>query len=349
MISKRSKKLQIISIIYLVLISLLIFVFTLSVAKGAVEISPSQVLAILLKNYLSIESTTTFSDQQEAVMMAIRIPRVILGVLVGSTLAVSGVALQGLFRNPMADPSLLGTSSGASFFVAAAVVLQINKFGLYTLPIAAFMGSMLSIFIIYSLAQQDRKTNVTTMLLAGIALNSLFMAGTGLFTFLSTDEELRTITFWQLGSLSGATWTSISAIIPFILVCLIGIPLLANALNALLLGEANARHLGVPVERVKWMLVFLVALGVGAAVSVSGLISFVGLVVPHLVRLMIGPNHKQVLPMSILVGAILLSSADLVARTMVSPSELPIGIMTALIGAPFFLYLILSKRKGVRV
>lgn len=330
--------------LYLGLSLLLIGVVILSIANGAVAIAPWQVIGIFLKQ-VGLSTGLSFNEQQEAVMMAIRLPRVVLGLLVGSSLAVAGVALQGLFRNPMADPGLLGISSGASFFVAMAVVLQINRFGFYTLPAAAFVGSMISMLIIYSLAQQDRKTNITTMLLAGIALNSLFMAGTGLFTYLSTDEELRTITFWQLGSLSGASWPTLAATTPFILVCILGMPFLANALNALLLGETNARYLGVPVERVKWVIILLIAVGVGAAVSVSGLIGFVGLVVPHIVRLFLGPNHKQVLPCSVLVGSILLVSADLVARTIVSPSELPIGIMTAMIGAPFFLYLILKKKK----
>jgi iron complex transport system permease protein len=176
-------------------------------------------------------------------------------------------------------------------------------------------------------------------------MTAFFSAGTGLFTYLSSDEQLRTITFWQLGSLAAATWPLVQSASPFLLVCLIGLPFLANALNALLLGERNARYLGVPVERVKWMMILLIAIGVGAAVSVSGLIGFIGLTVPHIVRMVWGPNHKHVLPASMLVGAILLVAADLTARTVVIPQELPIGLMTALLGAPFFLFLVMKSKK----
>ncbi|WP_407713729.1 FecCD family ABC transporter permease [Comamonas testosteroni] len=334
------------TLVYSALVIMLVTAATLSVANGAVQISAWQAFGILLRS-VGVDIDFGFSDQQAAVLTAIRVPRVLLGILVGSALAASGVALQGLFRNPMADPGLLGISSGASFFVGLAVILHFDALGLYSLPAAAFLGSGAATLLIYGLAQQDRKTNVTVMLLAGIAMSAFFTAGTGLFTYLSSDEQLRTITFWQLGSLAAATWPLVQSATPFLLICLIGLPFLANALNALLLGERNARYLGIRVERVKWLMILLIAVGVGAAVSVSGLIGFVGLTVPHIVRFVWGPNHRHVLPGSMLVGAILLVSADLVARTIVIPQELPIGLMTALLGAPFFLYLVLkSKRRS---
>lgn len=336
------------AVLYIILITLLIIAATLSIANGAVQITPYEALAILMKS-IGLHLGGNVDEQQEAVMIAIRIPRVVLGILVGGTLAVSGVALQGLFRNPMADPGLLGISSGASFFVALAVVLHIQVFGLYTLPSAAFLGSGVATLVIYALAQHDRKTNVTIMLLAGIAMSAFFTAGTGLFTYVSNDEQLRTITFWQLGSLGAATWPLVQSAAPLMLICLVGLPLLGNALNALLLGDRNARYLGIQVERVKWIMILLIAMGVGAAVSASGLIGFVGLTVPHIVRLFWGPNHRHVLPGSLLVGAILLVSADLVARTIIVPQELPIGLMTALLGAPFFLFLILKSKRGNRI
>lgn len=330
---------------YLILLLPALFLTVLfSVGIGAVSISPMQVISILWTQ-LGFSSVAEFSDQQQAVLMALRLPRVVLGILVGAGLAVSGAAMQGLFRNPLASPSLLGVSSGASLAVACVVVTGTKIFGLYTLPLAAFLGSIVTISIIYSLAQYQGKTNVTTMLLAGIAINALCTSGTGLFTYLSTDEQLRTITFWQLGSLAGATWSGIFAAGPLILISILGLPFLASALNALLLGESNAKHLGISVETVKIIIVVLVGLGVGAGVAVAGMIGFVGLVVPHLIRLWLGPNHKTLIPAAAILGATLLVLADLFSRTVVTPAELPIGIVTSLTGAPFFLYLLLKNRK----
>lgn len=330
---------------YLFALPLLVVAFFASIGLGAVEIKPLQVIAILAKQ-LGFTLSIPFEDQQEAVLMAIRLPRVLLGLLVGSGLAISGAAMQGLFRNPLADPGLLGISSGASLFVSASIVLGINFLGLYTLPLVAFIGSISTIALIYFLSQHNKVTNVSTMLLAGIAINAICGSGTGLFTFLSTDEQLRTITFWQMGSLGGATWTAVLSAGPLILICLVGMPFLGSALNALLLGENNARHLGIPVEMVKWILILLIGLGVGAGVAVSGMIGFVGLVVPHFVRIFLGPNHRTLLPASAVLGAALLVAADLLCRTVVSPMELPIGIVTSLLGAPVFLSLLLKGRRA---
>lgn len=330
---------------FLFLLAALAASIVFSMGIGAVPIGPGQVVSILLSK-IGVEGWADYTAQQAAVLHAIRLPRVVLGALVGGALAVSGAALQGLFRNPLADPGLLGISSGASLAVSATIVLGWHFLGAYTFSFAAFLGSTCSLTVIYLLAQQDRKTNVTTMLLAGIAINALCGAGTGLFTYFSSEEQLRSITFWLLGSLGGATWSSVGAAAPLILLSVIVMPFLASALNALLLGEANARHLGVSVETVKGAIIVLVALGVGASVSVSGIIGFVGLVVPHLVRLWCGPNHRVLLRASALVGAILLVLADLAARTIVSPLELPLGLVTSLIGAPFFLYLILRKKRA---
>lgn len=328
----------------LLLVPLLLLCVGASLGTGAVSISPSQVVSILL-SHLGLPPLTEFSDQQAAVLSVIRLPRVLLGLLVGAALSIAGVALQGLFRNPLADPGLLGVSGGASVAVSAVTVLKLQLLGFYTLPLAAFAGSLGAILLISSLARENGKTQVTTMLLCGVAINALCMAGTGLFTYLSSDDQLRTLTFWQLGSLSGATWPLVTTITPLLLLCAVGMVFLANPLNALLLGEANADHLGISVERTKRKIVALVALGVGAGVAVSGMIGFIGLVVPHLVRLWLGPNHRVVLPLSALLGAALLVLADLAARTVVVPSEMPIGILTALAGAPFFLYLLLRQRR----
>lgn len=311
---------------------------------GSVEISPAQVVSILLEK-IGLRGWAAYDDVQAAVLEAIRLPRVVLAALVGAGLASSDAALQGLYRNPLADPGLLGISSGAALGVSGSIVLGVSALGMFTLPLAAFLGSLSAMVLIYSLARHDRKTNVAVMLLAGIAINALCGAGTGLFSYFSTEDQLRSITFWLLGSLGGATWPAVLSAAPFILLSVGALPFFAGALNALLLGEANARHLGVSVETVKTLLVLLIALGVGAGVAVSGMIGFVGLVVPHLVRLVTGPNHRLVLPNAALLGASLLVLADLLARTLVAPLELPLGIVTSALGAPFFLFLLLRKKR----
>lgn len=331
----------------LLLVPLLIVTLLVAVGVGAVGISIPQVLSILLAK-AGMTPLVEFSPQQQGVLEAIRLPRVLLGALVGAGLAVSGAAMQGLFRNPLADPGLLGVSSGAALAAALTVVLGLEGLGFYALPVAAFLGSIVTTVLIYAIAGKSGRFDVSTMLLAGIAINALCGAGTGLCAYLATNEQLRTITFWQLGSLGGATWDSFWMAVPFVMVTLLVLPFLANALNALLLGEANARHLGIPVEVVKWAVVTLVALGVGAGVAVSGMIGFVGLVVPHLIRLWLGPNHRVLIGASALLGASLLVAADTISRVIVAPSELPIGIVTAFMGAPFFLFLLLGKRGVAR-
>lgn len=328
----------------LALVPCLALAAVFSIGAGAVEIQPAQVISILL-SLVGLEGFQDYSPQQAAVLEAIRLPRVLLGLLIGAGLSTAGAAMQGLYRNPLADPGLLGISSGASVLAAASIVLEIHWFGIYTLPIAAFCGSLLAMSVVYLLSQYQGRTQITTLLLAGIAISALCGAVTGFFTYFSNDDQLRSITFWQLGSLGDATWSALLSVAPFILLTVIGIPFFAKALNALLLGESNAKYLGIPVERVKVVLILLVALGVGAGVAVAGLIGFVGLVVPHLVRLSLGPDHRFLLPASALLGSLLLVLADLIARTIVSPLELPIGIVTASVGSPFFLFLLLRDRK----
>ncbi|MCK6629243.1 MAG: iron ABC transporter permease [Anaerolineae bacterium] len=330
---------------------LLGLVLLAAVGLGAVQIGPGQVAAILA-GQIGLNLAIPYESQQELVLLAIRLPRVVLGLLIGAALAVSGAAVQGLFRNPLADPTLIGIASGAALAAVAVIVLGATLFagltawlGLYTLPLAAFVGGMATTLLVYRLASNGGRTVVTTLLLAGIAINALTGAATGLLTFVATDEQLRSITFWGLGSLGGATWQSVATVTPFVILPLIGIPYLARPLNVLLLGEAEAGHLGVNVERVKQVIVLLVALAVGATVSVAGIIGFVGLVTPHLLRLLVGPDHRRLLPGSALLGATLLLAADLIARTIVIPAELPIGIVTAMLGAPFFLWLLLQDRR----
>ncbi len=335
-----------------ILVIILIVATVLSVGIGPLQLSPAQSIAVLLKP-LGIQLNTAFTDQQEIVVTAIRLPRVLFGMFIGATLAMCGAAIQGLFRNPLADPALIGISSGAALFTVIMIVLGVqlfqnlfNTLGTYVLSIAAFAGAFLTTILIYRISQAGGKTIVSTMLLAGIAISAMAAAGTGIMTLVANDAQLRTITFWNLGSLGGATWINVWVLIPLCLVCIIGLPALSKSLNALVLGETNASHLGINVESLKTKVILLTALGIGVCVSMSGIIGFVGLVTPHIVRKIIGPEHRQVFVASGLLGATLLVIADLVCRTIVSPVEIPIGIATALIGGPFFLYLLLKERKS---
>lgn len=335
------------------LAGLLVIVILLAVGIGAVPIRPEQVAAILLKQ-IGVHIPVTFEARQESVLMVIRLPRVVAGLLIGASLAVAGASIQGLFRNPLADPGLIGISSGSALAAALMIVLGnrlfggfIAVFGDWALPVAAFAGGFMTTLLIYRLATLGGRTSVMTMLLAGIAINALCGACIGLLTFIATDDQLRDLTFWSLGSLGRANWSAIGAMLPFTLIALLPLPFLARSLNALLLGEAEAGHLGINVERIKVLVVVLVALAVGAGVAVAGMIGFVGLVVPHLIRLTLGPDHRTLLPASALLGASLLLAADLLARTIAVPAEVPIGIVTALVGGPFFLWLLLRDRARV--
>ncbi len=326
----------------------LILMMSLAVGIGSVWISIQDVLAILL-NSIGIDAAGSYTQQQELVLLHIRLPRVLLGALIGAALGVSGALMQGLFRNPLAEPGLVGVSAGSAMFAVIFIVLGSGLalppvIQMHALSIAAFAGGLLTTFLVYGLATRSGRTAVATLLLAGVALGALAGAVTGLMFFLADDAQLRTITFWTMGSLGGATWISLAGTAPLLLLAILCAPLLARSLNAMLLGEAEAYHLGIRTEHAKRITIVLVALAVGAAVAAAGVIGFVGLIVPHLARLLLGPDHRMLIPASALMGALLLLSADLIARTLVAPAELPIGIVTALAGAPFFLWLLLRER-----
>ncbi|HLT47254.1 MAG TPA: iron chelate uptake ABC transporter family permease subunit, partial [Rubricoccaceae bacterium] len=326
----------------------LVGVALLSLGVGSVAITPGEVAAIV-RAQLGLGPAEGYTMQQAVVLLYVRLPRVLLGLLVGAALGVSGAVMQGLFRNPLAEPGLVGVSAGSALTAVGFIVLG-GGLALpplvqaTALPLAAFAGGLAATWLVYRLATRGGRTAVATLLLAGVALGALAGAGTGLLLFLADDARLRTVTFWSLGSLGGATWTALAGAAPPLLLALAGAAGLARPLNALLLGEAEAFHLGVRVERAKRLAVGAAALGVGAAVAVSGVIGFVGLVVPHLGRLALGPDHRRLLPASALLGASLLLLADLAARTVAAPAELPIGVLTALVGAPFFLWLLLRER-----
>ncbi|MGA4319456.1 FecCD family ABC transporter permease [Ectopseudomonas hydrolytica] len=329
---------------------LLVLVLWLSLALGPVSLPLGDTLRAALRLLGLPVAADAAVQQAELILSQIRMPRALLGLMVGMVLALCGVAMQGLFRNPLADPGLVGVSSGAALGAAVAIVGGAAFGGLpeafapYLLSACAFVGGLLVTALVYRLGRRDGQTHVATMLLAGIALTALAGAAIGLFTYLADDATLRTLTFWNLGSLNGASYARLWPLLLATLVVALWLPRRARALNALLLGESEARHLGFDVERLKRELVLCTALGVGAAVAAAGLIGFIGLVVPHLMRLLVGPDHRLLLPASALAGASLLLLADLAARLALAPAELPIGIVTALIGAPFFLYLLVRGR-----
>jgi iron complex transport system permease protein len=291
-------------------------------------------------------------DPRSAVILwDIRLPRLAMGVLVGGALALSGALLQGLFRNPLADPGIVGVGAGASLGAVVAIVLGgllppglAALAGLHLVPLAAFLGGLGVTLLLYRLATNAGQTSVAVLLLAGIALAAFAGAATGILIYLADDRQLRDVTFWSMGSLAGASWGRIASALPLILPALLAAPFLARGLNALALGEAQALHLGIRVQLLKRLAIFVTAAATGAAVAISGGIGFIGIVVPHLLRLAGGPDHRALLPQSLLLGATLLIGADMIARTIVAPAELPIGIVTACLGAPVFLWILLGRR-----
>lgn len=289
------------------------------------------------------------SDMVWQIWLNIRLPRVLLAVLIGMALAVSGAVMQGLFRNPLADPGLLGISSGAGLAVAIAISLPLALpplLALWLPSLAAFLGSLAVMAVIFSLSRLALG-NLARLLLVGIAINALCSSVVGVLSWLSNDQQLRQLSLWGMGSLSQAQWPMLAVCAAFILPSLLLTLLRARHLNLLQLGEEDAHYMGIDVRRTQRQLLVLRALLVGAAVSVSGIIGFVGLVVPHMMRFCLGSDHRWMLPGSALAGAILLLLADTLARTIVAPAEMPVGLLTSLLGGPWFLWLILRQQRGV--
>ncbi|HEY0199401.1 MAG TPA: iron ABC transporter permease [Rhodanobacter sp.] len=317
-----------------------------SLSQGAMNLSAAEVLGSIGR--WSSGHPLTGDDR---VVLMLRLPRVLMAMLVGASLACGGAAMQGLFRNPLADPGLIGVSAGSALGAVVMIVLGGVLFGGASglagslgVAMAAFVGGLVATALVYLMGR--RRPGVATLLLAGVAVSAIAMAGIGLLTFMANENQLRDLTFWSLGSLGGSDWQRLGIVTLPMLLPLLWLPRTARALNALLLGEHEARLLGFRPERVQPLLIALVALMVSAAVSMTGVIGFIGLLVPHLLRLVWGPDHRMLLPASALGGAALLVAADTLARTLVAPAELPIGVLTALIGGPFFLWLLLRSRIG---
>lgn len=325
----------------------------LAAGIGAMSINPAQVVAIILSQ-TGVHFPVGYSEAMENVLLLIRIPRVLLGMMVGAGLAVSGAALQGLFRNPLADPGLIGISAGASLsavllIVGASSIRFLLPGGMlaeyYLLNMVTFAGACATSLLVFRLARTDGRTLIATLLLAGIAINALCGAMTGLVTYTADNQQLRNITFWMLGSLGGASWRTLLGVAPFVLIPVFLLPRLAKSLNAFSLGEAEASYMGVNVKRLKLRIIILSTLAVGACVAVSGVIGFVGLIVPHILRSIAGNDHRHLLLNSALLGAVLLTLADILSRTIIAPAELPIGIVTAILGTPLFIGLLMKQKK----
>ena len=319
-------------------------------AQGAYAISPAQLWHVLRDMVGGSDNPTP----EHLVFVNIRLPRLLLGVAAGAGLGLAGALMQGLFRNPLADPGLIGVSSGAALAAASFIVMGNLWFpdlpralGSWTLVSMAFMGGLVVTFLIYALAQSQGGTRMGLMLLAGIAVNALAGAGLGYLSFLATDEQLRNLQFWLLGSLGGARWSAVVLVVTIVFIASCAGLTLARPLDAIALGEAQAVLLGVDVERTKRWAIWVCALAVGAVTATTGMIGFVGLIAPHWVRMVAGPDHRIVLPGSALLGAALVLAADAVARTAVKPAELPLGVLTAFIGVPMFLFMLRHFRGRV--
>ncbi|TCK04056.1 FecCD family ABC transporter permease [Marinobacterium mangrovicola] len=328
----------------LALIGALAISLVLSIATGPLALPGSQSLLALI-DHLFDSQLAQLQEYQRAVIVDMRLPRTLLAVLTGALLAQCGAVMQGLFRNPLADPGIIGVSSGAAVGAVLAIVAAPAAWVAWATPVAAFSTGLLTTLAVYALARTANGTSVTILLLAGVALAAFAGSAIGLMSYFASDQDLRSLSLWQMGSLTSASSQGLLLSLAALVLTSIQFQRRAAALNALLLGEAEARHLGIQVERLKLELILLTAVAVGIAVANTGVIGFVGLVVPHIVRMLVGPDHKLLLPLSAVCGALMLLLADTLARVLVPPAEIPVGIITALIGAPFFLFLLIKQRR----
>jgi iron complex transport system permease protein len=313
---------------------------------GSVYIPPLDIVRIVLVKASLIDAPDAQPASWDVIIWQIRLPRIVLSAMVGGALGISGAAYQGLFRNPLADPYLIGIASGAGLGATVVLVTSVPLVfaGVSLLPLAAFAVGLGAVAIAYQIAKRSDGVPLTTLILAGVAIGALASSMTSLL-LIRSDPDVRPLISWLLGGFSGAQWGDVQTVLPFLLISVPGLMAYARVLNLFQLDEDEARHLGANVDRTKLLLIALASLTTAAAVSVSGLIGFVGLIAPHTVRLVWGHDHRSLLPMSMLVGAAFLVLADLVARTVASPTELPVGIITAFCGAPFFLYLLQRGRR----
>lgn len=330
--------------------SLLIFLFlfllfsvTIAISIGSVEIEFNKVWVIIL-NALGFDVPKTYTNGEEAIILVIRIPRVLMAVIMGAMLGVAGVAAQGMLKNPLADPYIIGISAAAGFGTALMVVLGIGFYGLLIIPLVAFLFAVLSITIVYNLSQTTYRMSTTALLLAGIAISFFFSAFTSLILYFSEDKA-HYILSYLMGSLWGVTWMEFYIVLIIMIPGTIALFFYGRDLNVIVFGDETAQSMGVNVEQSKKMILFLMTLLTSTTVAFCGSIGFIGLVIPHTMRLLVGSDNRKLIPYSALAGGLLLLWADVLARTLISPLDIPVGIFTALMGGPFFLYLIVQKKK----
>jgi iron complex transport system permease protein len=330
---------------YWINLSLLFFALVLSIAAGPVFISPGTLIHILANQFPGVSLASNWPETFTTIVYQVRLPHAALVLITGAALGGSGAAYQGLFRNPLADPYLIGVATGAGLGAVLAMTAQWpqNLFGLYTIPMAAFAGAALTLLIVYSLARVGNTLPTTTLILAGVAVSAFATSLTSLL-MLGSHDELRRALGWLMGGTIMGGWEPVLAALPYILVGLVILVSSSHALNVLQFGEEQAQQLGLPAERVKTVLILAASLTTAAAVAFSGIIGFIGLVVPHVARMLWGHDYRQLLPLSIIGGATALLLADLAARTLLAPQVMPVGIVTALVGAPFFLWVLRRAR-----
>ncbi len=339
--------------IYTAILLLLALAVVLSLSWGAMPIPVRDVVISLLKG-VGLCKDATVDELYTGVIALVRLPRAIMGLLVGASLGIAGAAIQAIFRNPLAEPGIIGVSAGASFVAALLIAFEsvlfsafTGLFGHYLLALGAFSGAGVATWVVYRISLVDGRPHISTMLLAGIAINALAGALTGLISYLADEQQLRTITFWMLGSLGSASWETVIVLLPFTVFTVIGLPLLSKPLNAFALGEQEAHLLGFKPAQVKRLVILLATLSVGASVAMTGIIGFIGLLVPHGVRMLVGVYNRDLLPASARLVPLPLPVADLLARVVALPAELPIGVVTALLGTPLFLYILIRDKKKI--
>jgi len=348
-IKSKNKKRKWSTIIILLIIILFISLIISSVT-GSAKISNIQILKMLLHKipFIGGKISVDWKESSEVIFFRIRLPRVVLGMLIGSALAVAGTTYQAIFKNPMADPYIIGVSAGAAFGANLAILMgfSLSLFGLSPISLFAFLGSIIVTFFVYNVSKIGRKIHVETLLLSGIAIGAFLSAVTSFMMYIAGDK-LHQMVYWMMGGLWTSSWADVRNVIIFIIVGIIIILFHSRELNLLLMGDETAQNLGVDVTRVKKILLAASSLITAFAVSVSGLIGFVGLVIPHIMRIIVGPDHRILIPTSALFGAIFLVLADAAARVVLSPTEIPVGIITAFFGGPFFTYLLLKRKKSI--
>lgn len=325
---------------------LLVAAVLVSAVVGQFGVSVTEVIGSLLRSIGISTSWAPDDPTAEAALWIIRFPRIVMAMAVGAALAVAGAVMQAIFGNPLAEPGVVGVSSGAALGAAIAIVSGLLAFGEWTIAVLAFAGGLAATLLVYGVSRANGRTEVVTLLLTGIAVNAFGSAGLAFMLFMAGSASREQIVFWQLGSLSGSLWGESLLVLAIAAVGTVIAIMLGRRYNLLSLGERNARHLGVDVERLRLWSIVLVALLTGAAVAFVGIISFVGLVIPHLMRMILGPSHRALLTASAFGGALLIVIADLLSRTLVAGAELPIGLLTSLIGGPFFFILLWRQRRA---